>query len=79
MKKKETMVFILKAIYHAEVPREDFQTQNPSYTPIEGQRHSAELKWLPNDLSELNNTHLTQTTCFTDEDQGNHSQGQSYK
>lgn len=47
------MVFILKAISHAKVPRENFQIQSPVYKPVEGQGHSAELRWLSSDLSEL--------------------------
>lgn len=48
------------------MPRKDFQAQSPDYKPVEGQRHSVELRWLPSDLRWQ---HPTQAACFTDEDQ----------
>lgn len=58
---------------------ENFPTQSPGYKHVEGQWHSAKLRRLSSDLFELTTPIWHKGTHFTDEEQGNHSQSQSYK
>lgn len=77
--KRKALVFLLKAFSHAKVPRENFPAQSPGYKHVEGQWHSTKPRRLSSDLFELTTPIWHKGTHFTDEEQGNHSQSQSYK